>query len=182
MGKRTLAALVALAALLLALAAPTLLWAYHMRAAGDLLARGITWPTPRMVDTLPAARDETALAAAEAHLAQARRWRPDHPHAYRQSASIALARADWQRAAALLDQAMARAPRNPMIAWEAGLAYEQRWQASPANTALRDHMLAAWRAAGFDAATLHTRAFEARAAGRLDEAARWDRRATLMEG
>lgn len=171
--------LAALAALLLALAAPTLLWAYHLRAAGELIERGLAWPAPRHADALPAVSDQSALLAAEAHLAQARRWRPDHPHAYRLSGYVALAHADWQRAAELLDQARARAPRNPMIAWEAGLAYEQRWLASPADTALRDRMLAAWRAAGL-ADAIRARASEARAAGRLDEAAHWDRRAALM--
>jgi hypothetical protein len=173
--------LAALAALLLALAAPSLLWAYHLSAAGPLLERGLSWPTPRLADSLPAASDPAALAEAERHLAAAGRWRPDHPHAYRLAGYAALARRDWPGAARLLEEARARAPRHPLIAWEAGLAYEQIWDASPGDLAPRDQMLAAWRAAGLDAATLHTRAAEARASNRPAEAPRWERRAALME-
>jgi hypothetical protein len=176
-----LAALAALAALLLALAAPVLLWAYHLSAAGALLERTIAWPTPRLVDSLPAAGDPAALTEAERHLDAARRWRPDHPYAYRLAGQAALARRDWTAAARLLDEARARAPRHPLIAWEAGLAYEQLWDAAPGDLTLRDHMLGAWRAAGLDAAALHTRAAEARANGRPTEAPRWERRAALME-
>lgn len=172
-----LAALLAAAAL--ALAAPWLLWAYHLSAAGSLLERGMTWPAPRQSDALPLPLDDAALASAEGQLAQARRWRPDHPQAYRLAGYAALARQDWAAAAAWLDQAHARAPRNPLIAWEAALAHEQVALGSPQDRAALDATRERWRAAGFGPEAFSARAAEARAAGRAAEAERWDRRATL---
>jgi hypothetical protein len=168
------------AALLMALAAPTLLWAYHLSAGGALLERGLVWPEPRQVDSLPAAADAAALRDAQAQLEQAARWRSGHPHAYRLGAYAALAAGDWQRAALLLDEARAHAPAHPLIAWEAGLAYERLWQATPQDVGLRDRMLDAWRSGGFDADTLRVRAAEARLGGRNEEARRWDARAELL--
>jgi hypothetical protein len=66
-----------------------------------------------------------------------------------------------------------------MIAWETSLAYEQIALASLADPAPRAAMLAAWRAGGFDAAILAARAADARVSGRIAEAERWERRATL---
>jgi len=168
----------ALLALLLALAAPTLLWAYHLGRAGDLLQRGLEWPAPRSADSLPLARDPEALAAAAHELEAARAWRPDHPHAYRLAGHLALAQGDWQAAAGHLEAARARAPRNPLIAWEAGLAYEQLWRAS-GDDALRAKMVDAWRAAGLDAGALSARAHEAEDAGQAAEA--WYARAELLQ-
>jgi hypothetical protein len=174
-GRAILAAL--LLAALLALATPWLLWASSLSAAGALLERGMAWPEPRHADALPQLRDEPSLRAAEGQLEQARRWRADHPHAYRLAGQIAMARADWAAAAAWLDQAHARAPRDPLIAWEAGLAYEQIALASPQDAAALQRMRERWRAAGFGAEAFSARAAEARAAGRAAEAARWERRA-----
>jgi hypothetical protein len=53
------------------------------------------------------------------------RQRPEHAHAYRLAGEIYAARADWERAAAMLDQARARTPQNPLYAWEVSLIYEQ---------------------------------------------------------
>lgn len=174
------AALVALAALL-ALAAPALLWAYHLSQAGGLLERGLSWPSPRQADSLPAVGDERAVAEALAHLEAARRWRPDHQSAYRLAGQAALARRDWAAAARALDEARARAPRHPLIAWEAGLAYEQLWRAAPSDTQLRERMLEAWRAAGLSGGALLSRAAEAQAAGRDAEAQIWRERAALLQ-
>jgi uncharacterized protein HemY len=130
------------------------------------------------VDALPAALDAGALDEALTHLAQAQRWRPDHPHAFRLAGHAALARGDWPAAANALDVARARAPRNPLIAWEAGLAYEQLWRAAPADTAARERMVASWRAAGLTAAALRARGDEALALG--DDPQAWYARAEYM--
>jgi tetratricopeptide (TPR) repeat protein len=173
-------ALAALLALLLALASPTLLWAYHLTRAGALLEAGLAWPTPRLADSLPGTGDAAALLAAREHLAAAERWRPEHPHAYRLAGHVALAQGDWRGAVEMLEAAVARAPRNPLLGWELGLAYERLWRAEPGDTELRDRMLAAWRGAGMAAATFEARAVEADAAGRADEAAVWLGRAALL--
>lgn len=165
---------------LLALASPTLLWAYHLTRAGALLDTGLAWPMPQLADSLPTEGDSVALGVAQQHLAAAERWRPDHPYAYRLAGRAALARGDWRSAAESLEEAAARAPRNPLIGWELGLAYEQLWRGAPADSTLRDSMLAAWRGAGFDAATFETRAAEAQAARREDEAQVWRARAALL--
>ncbi|HWQ11708.1 MAG TPA: tetratricopeptide repeat protein [Roseiflexaceae bacterium] len=159
------AILLALAAALLAVAAPSLLWAYHLDRAGALLERGLAWPQPRLADALPTVRDPRALDEARAHLAQAQRWRPDHPHAYRLAGHAALARGDWPAAVRALEAARARAPRHPLIAWETGLAYEQFWRAAPADSAAHTHMVASWRAAGLTGAALRARGDEALALG-----------------
>jgi hypothetical protein len=169
----------AAALLLLALALPWLLWFYHLAVGGSMLERGLTWPTPRQADSLPALADQAALQAAANELEQAQRWRPKHPQAYRLEAYAAMAAGDWAEAARQLDTARALAPRQPLLAWEAGLAYEQLWLAAPQDRVLEQQMLAAWRAAGFDAAALETRALEARLGNRPAEAERWQRRAAI---
>jgi hypothetical protein len=119
---------VLLACILLALAwlvMPMLRWAYDIQRAGGLMDTGLVWPTPRLVDSLPQARDAQALDQALAYLDDAVRRRPDHPHSYRLAGQIYAARADWERAAAMLEQARARAPQNPLYAWEASLVYNQ---------------------------------------------------------
>lgn len=106
-------------------AIPWLLWAYNVEQAGRLMDRGLTWPEPRHVDSLPLVADERALEQALGHLGAAIRWRPDHPHAYRLAGWIYMARHEWPRAAEAFEQARRLAPQNPMADWEAGLAYEQ---------------------------------------------------------
>jgi hypothetical protein len=118
---------------LLALAwllAPTLRWAYDLERAGRLIDRGLAWPEPRAATSLPQARDAQALDQALVYLADAARRRPEHPHAYRLAGHVYAARAEWERAAASLEQARALAPRNPLYAWEASLVYERMWQAA----------------------------------------------------
>jgi hypothetical protein len=119
-----LAGLLALAAVAWLLG-PTLLWAYDIERAGRLMDVGLAWPTPRQADSLPQARDAQALDRALEYLDDATRRRPEHPHSYRLAGQIFAARADWERAAAMLAQARARAPQNPLYAWEAGLIYDQ---------------------------------------------------------
>ena len=117
-----------LACIVLALAwllTPTLRWAYDIERAGRLMDIGMAWPTPRLVDSLPKARDKQALDRALEYLDDAMRRRPEHPHTYRLAGQIYAARADWEHAAAMLDQARARAPQNPLYAWDAGLIYNQ---------------------------------------------------------
>jgi len=119
---------VLLACILLTLAwllAPTLRWAYDIERAGRLMDAGLAWPTPRLADSLPQARDEQALDQALTYLDDATRRRPEHAHAYRLAGQIYAARADWERAAAMLDQARAYTPQNPLYAWEASLIYGQ---------------------------------------------------------
>jgi hypothetical protein len=107
------------------LLAPTLRWAYDIERAGRLMDAGLAWPTPRQLDSLPQARDALALDQALGYLDDAMLGRPAHPHAYRLAGEIYAARADWERAAAMLDQARARAPQNPLYAWELSLIYDQ---------------------------------------------------------
>ncbi|MEN9934223.1 MAG: hypothetical protein RLZZ387_802 [Chloroflexota bacterium] len=180
MGRRAVIAGLALLAALVAVS-PTLLWAYHLSRAGALLERGLVWPEPRMVDSLPIMADTGALEEAVRELEAARSWRPGLAYAYRLAGYVALARGDWAGAARELEAARTRAQRHPLIAWETGLAYEQLWQATPSDLAARERMAEAWRAGGFDAASLRLRAEEARIAGRAEEAQRWERRAALME-
>ena len=68
---------------------------------------GLVWPTPRQADSLPQARDAQALDQALEYLDDAARRRPQHPHSYRLAGQIYAARADWERAAAMLNQARA---------------------------------------------------------------------------
>ena len=117
-----------LACIVLALAwllMPMLSWAYDIERAGRLMDVGLAWPTPRQADSLPQARDAQALDQALAYLDDAARRRPEHPHSYRLAGQIYAARADWERAAAMLDQARAHAPQNPLYAWESSLIYDQ---------------------------------------------------------
>lgn len=126
MGRRRRLVLVALVlAGLVVLLLPWLVWAYHIQRAGALIEQGLLWPTPRQSDSLPLTRDVGLLAEAVAELEAARRWRPDHSYSYRLAGQVALARGDWEQAAAAFEQARLRAPRDPLPAWEAGLAYEQ---------------------------------------------------------
>jgi tetratricopeptide (TPR) repeat protein len=117
-----------LACILLALIwllTPTLRWAYDIERAGRLMDVGLAWPTPRQATSLPQTRDHQALEQALDYLNDAARRRPEHPHAYRLAGQIYAARADWDRAAAMFDQARARAPQNPLYAWETSLIYDQ---------------------------------------------------------
>ncbi|MBA3532473.1 MAG: hypothetical protein H0T73_11170, partial [Ardenticatenales bacterium] len=111
-------------------AMPWLLWAYNVERAGPLLEQGLAWPEPRQVDSVPQVGNAEALDEALAHLAAAIRWRSDHPYAYRLAAHIYMARADWARAAEGLEHARQYAPLDPLVGWEAGLAYEHLWQLS----------------------------------------------------
>ncbi|MGH2544081.1 MAG: tetratricopeptide repeat protein, partial [Ardenticatenaceae bacterium] len=118
------AVLLALVVLLL-IATPFVLWAYNVERAGQLMERGLAWAEPRYVDTLPVAHDRGALEDALGHLAAAMRWRPDHEYPYRLAGQIYTARGEWLQAAESYEQARLRAPDNPLLAWEAGLVYEQ---------------------------------------------------------
>ncbi len=111
--------------LLLALAAPWLLWAYNVEQAGRLLEQGVRWPDERQVETLPQVGDAGAIEAALGHLAAAMRWRDDNEQAYWTAGRAYMAQAAWPSAADALTQARERAPDNPLLAWETGLVYEQ---------------------------------------------------------
>lgn len=125
-----LAALLALVVLLAlaVLLGPMLLWAYDIERAGRLMDAGLAWPTPRLAASLPQVHDEQVLDQALEFLSEAIRRRPDHPQAYRLAGQIYAARADWERAAALLNQARERAPQNPLYALESSLIYGQMRQ------------------------------------------------------
>jgi tetratricopeptide (TPR) repeat protein len=116
-----LAVLLALAWLL----TPTLRWAYDIERAGRLIDVGLIWPTPRLAASLPQAHDQQALDHALMYLDDAMRRCPEHAHAYRLAGEIYAARADWERAAAMLDRAHDLTPQNPLYAWEASLVYDQ---------------------------------------------------------
>lgn len=104
---------------------PFLLWAVNVQLAGQQLEVGLAWPEPRRIDDLPQVRDAAALAQARTKLSAAILERPNHSHAHRLSGQSYLAEADWLLAAEALQQAHDLSPRHPLIAWEAGLAYEQ---------------------------------------------------------
>lgn len=108
---------------------PLLLWAYNVEQAGALIDQGMAWPEPRMSDSIATVQDAQALDAALGHLAAAAAWRPDDAYAHRLAGQIYMARGDWSRAAAALEQARTRAPDNPLSDWEAGLAYEHMLRA-----------------------------------------------------
>lgn len=113
------------AATILALfAGPMFLWVYHIERASRLMEAGLQWPEPRQVDSLPLLRNEHALMDAREHLVAAIRWRPEHSHAYRLLGQSFVAQGDWENAAEAFMQARERAPRHPLIAWEASLVYE----------------------------------------------------------
>ena len=124
-----LASVVLLVGVLLVWATPTLLWAYNVQQAGARMQRGLTWPEPRRSDSIPRATDNAALEAALGHLAAAVAQRPNDAHAHRLAGEVYLAQGDWRRAVEAYSQARTLAPKNPMIAWETGLAYEQLAQA-----------------------------------------------------
>ncbi len=110
---------------LLWLAAPWLLWLYHIDRAGTLMKEGLSWPQPRYVDSIPAVVDDATIRQALDHLVSAQFYRPHHAHAYRMSGWIYLARGDLERAAAAFERARAINTAEPMIDWETGLVYEQ---------------------------------------------------------
>lgn len=127
-GARWAAAALAVLAVLLGagwLAAPVLLWAYDLERAGGLIDAGLAWPVPRRADSLPHARDAATLERALPLLAAATRHRPAHPHAYRLSGQVYAALGDWDRAATSYEQAVALAPDNPLMRYEASLVYSR---------------------------------------------------------
>jgi hypothetical protein len=124
--------------------APTIWWAYNVEKAGALMDQGMAWPDPRLSDSLPTVTDDAALDAALGHLAAAKRWRPTHYHAYRLVGQIYLAKGDWLRAVENYHIAQALDPKQPLLGWEAGLAYEQMLAVvdGAPNTPIRDQLLA----------------------------------------
>lgn len=104
---------------------PWLLWLYHINQAGNLMMRGLEWPKPRFVDSIPSMTDNIALSEALLHLDAASSFRPSHAHAYRMMGWIYMANRQWERAASAFEQARSVDASAPMVDWEAGLAYEQ---------------------------------------------------------
>lgn len=120
---------------------PWLLWAYNVEQAGRNMDVGLAWPQPRLVDSLPARRNDAALQSALNYLAAAIRWRPQHAYAYRLTGQIYAARQDWLKAAASFDRAQALSSGNPLPAWESALVYEQMWRivrTTPGETIMPD--------------------------------------------
>lgn len=126
------------------LAGPTLLWAYQIERAGRLLDQGLAWPAPRSFTSLPSQRDAAALTAALPLLEAATRQRPAHPHAYRLAGQVYAAQSAWLPAARAYEQALERAPANPLIRWEASLVYAQidALSRSAARQPLADRLMA----------------------------------------
>ena len=121
------------------LAAPLALWAYDLQRAGQLLDAGMAWPAPRLAGSLPQARDPGALRAALPYLEAAAARRPAHPQAYRLAGQANVALGDLDAAAAAYERAMAAAPANQLIRWEASLIYAQ--MVSVAKTTPRADLL-----------------------------------------
>lgn len=107
---------------------PTLLAAYNVERAGRLMDIGLTWPEPRVFDSLPLSQNDAALQQALGHLAAALRWQPDSIHAYRLAAQIYAAQQAWPQAAEVLDRAQALDENNTLLAWDRALVYEQIWR------------------------------------------------------
>jgi tetratricopeptide (TPR) repeat protein len=105
-----------------------LLWAYDVERAGARIDEGMRWPDPRHADSLPQAHDRQALEQALPYLAAAIRQRPADAHAYRLSGQVYAALGDWDHAAVAYEQAIALAPANRLLRWEASLIYRQMHQ------------------------------------------------------
>lgn len=118
------------------LGAPVLRWAYAIERAGQLIDAGMAWPTPRRFDSLPAERDRAALEQALTYLDIAAQRRPTHPHAYRLIGQVYAAEGDWLRSAEAYERALAWAPDNPQIRYEASLVYARADQVSHTAAAL----------------------------------------------
>ena len=110
------------------LAAPVLLWAYDVERAGSQIDAGMAWPEPRLANSLPQARDRQALEQALRYLAAAIGRRPADAHAYRLTGQVYAALGDWGSAAVAYEQAIAMAPAQPLLRWEASLIYRQMQQ------------------------------------------------------
>ncbi|MGB0384227.1 MAG: tetratricopeptide repeat protein [Ardenticatenaceae bacterium] len=143
-----------------------------------------------------------ALTKAGQHLSAATAQWASHPHAYRLIGHSYLAQGDWLRAAEALDRAHQLAPRHWLIAWEAGLAYEQLEQIAglaASNKSLsvpepvggqlsaihlevpaqRKQQL--WQSAGFNAERFMIRGEEALNQNRPIEALKWYQRADAAD-
>lgn len=123
--RRSLLLLLALLSIVVVLAAPFLLWAYHIQQAGYLLEQALTWPDPRRADALPQLADADADERALYHLSAAAEARPEHFHAHRLMGYAYEARGEWLQSAAAFERARQFAPNHPLLAWETGLMYEQ---------------------------------------------------------
>lgn len=128
---------------------PTILYATNLAYAGQELEAGLEWPLPREVDSLPSARDTEALSRAVAYLAAAERWQPNDPFVQRLTSRVHVANRNWIGAAEKIEQARSKDPRNPQIAMEAALLYEQIWQV--VSKAPRENMLPILAAQPIDA-------------------------------
>ncbi len=104
---------------------PFFFWADNITEAGRLMDRALVWPDPRQPDSLPQIRDVQASEEALRHLEAAMRRRPTHTHARRMAGQIYAARAEWARASELWEHARVLSPKNPLLAWESSLIYEQ---------------------------------------------------------
>ncbi|MDQ4076242.1 MAG: tetratricopeptide repeat protein [Chloroflexota bacterium] len=151
--------------------------------------KGLVWPEPRGVETLPQVAEERALEAALEHLAVAARWRPNHEHAHRLAGRVYVARKEWMHAAEAFKQARERAPDNPLLGWEAGLVYDRMVGLieSEAGTSLavaqpESKRREAWEESGFSAGQFMARGERAREQGHYEEAYRWYERAVVLGG
>ncbi len=112
---------------------PFLVWAYHVHQAGTYMERGMTWPEERHSDSLPQARDITALETALTFLDKAQVARPQHFHAFRLEGQIFMALGQWLQAEPAIAAAVARAPGNPLVHFDHVVVYEQMMHALAAD-------------------------------------------------
>lgn len=118
---------------------PVVMWAYHIDQAGRAMAIALQWPAPRLADSLPTLTDTPAADRGLRQLAAAERWRPHDAYAHRLAAQISAAQNNWAMAADELTQARALRPKDPQLAWEQALVFEQ--MAHLVTTAPRENIL-----------------------------------------
>ncbi len=114
---------VAVAAVILG---PAVLWPYHLVRGAGIMERAIEWPEPRTADALPALRDAGAARMALQHFQAASDVATPGPNTLRRMAHLHAALANWSAAAAALERARAAQPKDPLLAWELALMYEQQ--------------------------------------------------------
>ncbi len=157
---------------------PRLIWYYEIDRAGRLLAAGLVWPQPRTIDSLPIAKDSRAVEAAITHLSVAIVQRPDHAYAYRLAGEANAALGNWVDAAACLQLARQKSPRNPTAAILLNSVYEQQLHIDPTQPV--DQRRAILREAAIPVQQYIVRGDEALARAEVAEAQMQYERAVLI--
>ena len=107
------------------LGVPLAFWTWHIHQAGVQMEEAVSWPEPRYSDALPSLQDPTLLNSVRRYLDEARRWRPNHFHAYRMEAVTYMAEGNWLAAERAIEAAVAGAERNPLVQFDQVMIHEQ---------------------------------------------------------